>query len=1163
MESLIYIKGLALPSPAVTDIDADGDLDVFFGTEQGTITYYRNDGTRTEPRLTLVTEAFEGIDTTAVVGATAGLYPTPAFGDLDGDGDQDLLVGYYQSDCNAMEFLNTGTPTSPEFAPTPSTTTYLSPGVGGSHFDHSRPFLCDFDGDGDLDIFMGYNGSTGVTDCLRYFENTGTPQSAVFGAGATVTSVTLTAVGFPPQASPSLADLDLDGDLDLIVGHAGNGLGAVDTYLNTSGDPLSGWALDPSLAFLNPIPELRRGLMTTELRDFDGDSDVDLIAARESGLIEYWANIGTPEQAAFEYRPGFVNALDLSATGWPALADIDDDGDLDLFRGVFSYLESPTDNRGDLAFTRNDGNTTSPFWVTADWTYLNVDPFGTNPSVGLYACPTFADIDDDGDLDLFIGNWRENSSAGTSVIEFRNDGTPQVASFEFVTANYVSPAPPSDACPEFADIDQDGALDLFVGIGDSETPGSGALWYYHNDGTASSPIWASPVPDFASISSLTTIGTGARPRFIDIDHDGDLDLFLGHNTNPGRGWPARIDFFENTGAGTTPLFVTPPVDVAAILNYTAVGPVGLSFGDLDGDGDPEMLITDNDGGVALFREQAPHLAMGISTQAPVSGILTRTLVSGSTLDFEVSGETGTVSWSLVRDASGASLNSSTGMYTAGPVTGEADVIRARDDRGTPGDPSDDLIAQAHIHVISAASIAQAGQAIIVAGTRSGDTLWPSTDFLAQTAYQALLARGFTRDTVTLLTQTTNQDIDNDGLNDSDGLATLANLQAAFNALPPGTNRLFVYAVDHGGDTSGSGYVRLNPSETLTGAQLDAWLDALQTAQGTDVGAVIDCCRSGSFLDEMVAPAGQQRVVIASTLVDQDAYFTAGGHVSFSDALLGALEGGLTLGEAFDLAQGAMDRYQRAQMDDNRDGVYDRDVDGALARTWEVGAPFTAGADRPQIGTISANQTLTGGGTDALIWADDVTGASAVERVWAVVVSPEFQPNPDDLAEFPIEEQLTQRELTYDPVDERYEATLTGLSSLGAYKVILYARDVWGGVSFPKQTYINQGETTERLILCASDQAYDANSPADWSSAVINYAHQVALGRLIPETNITVLDASGNGVLESVDDPPTEAALLAAISGANGASQLTIQLVGPGSVDAFQINASDTLTASEL
>jgi hypothetical protein len=73
-------------APAFQDIDGDGDYDLFLGTADGTLTFYRNDGSPETPEWTYVTGQYNGID---VPGGSA-----PAFADIDADGDADLFVGF-------------------------------------------------------------------------------------------------------------------------------------------------------------------------------------------------------------------------------------------------------------------------------------------------------------------------------------------------------------------------------------------------------------------------------------------------------------------------------------------------------------------------------------------------------------------------------------------------------------------------------------------------------------------------------------------------------------------------------------------------------------------------------------------------------------------------------------------------------------------------------------------------------------------------------------------------------------------------------------------------------------------------------------------------------------------------------------------------------------
>ena len=135
-------------TPALVDIDADGDFDLFVGEASGALNFYRNTGTPQEPEYTLVSDEFQDID--------VGRRSYPAFHDLDGDGDQDLIVGS-ESD-GLLVFTNVGTPQEPRFEPGEPFPFRV--------FDYSAPTFGDLDDDGDLDVLVG-----GIGGGLIYYRS--------------------------------------------------------------------------------------------------------------------------------------------------------------------------------------------------------------------------------------------------------------------------------------------------------------------------------------------------------------------------------------------------------------------------------------------------------------------------------------------------------------------------------------------------------------------------------------------------------------------------------------------------------------------------------------------------------------------------------------------------------------------------------------------------------------------------------------------------------------------------------------------------------------------------------------------------------------------------------------------------------------------------------
>ena len=147
------------------------------------------------------------------------------------------------------------------------------------------------------------------------------------------------------------------------------------------------------------------------------------------------------------------------------------------------------------------------------------------------AVPELFDIDNDGDLDLFIGNSFETSAfPWNGRIKFlRNIGSNMQPDYFLEDEAFLGNLLGKELVPKFADMDNDGDGDLFVG------ELYGGILYFENTGSAETPHFT----DFTILDGID-VGYNAVPELCDFDSDGDLDLIIGAD-NGG------IQYYQNSG----------------------------------------------------------------------------------------------------------------------------------------------------------------------------------------------------------------------------------------------------------------------------------------------------------------------------------------------------------------------------------------------------------------------------------------------------------------------------------------------------------------------------------------------------------------------------------------------------------------------------------------
>jgi hypothetical protein len=261
------------------------------------------------------------------------------------------------------------------------------------------PALADLDADGDLDLIIA-DQSFGY---LKGFRNTGGRCSPIWTADESLVDN----IGpFPPRSGwaswgwPALGDLDNDSDVDLILDYQFGYLG----FRNNGNETVPKWSLDNSLIAGAESPW---SFETPTLGDLDGDGDLDLLKMTGNGVTSGYRNIGDPFSPLWARDDTLVSGipaypLEMGQTLDPNLYDLDFDGDLDLILNLAV---------GGIHGFRNKGNLTSPLWVEDENLVLNL----SFPSDGYATQLAIGDLNDDGKPDI-IG-----LSQGLSFVGYRYD----------------------------------------------------------------------------------------------------------------------------------------------------------------------------------------------------------------------------------------------------------------------------------------------------------------------------------------------------------------------------------------------------------------------------------------------------------------------------------------------------------------------------------------------------------------------------------------------------------------------------------------------------------------------------------------------------------------------------------------------------------------------
>jgi len=424
-----------------------------------------------------------------------------------------------------------------------------------------------------------------------------------------------------PQFSE--ADLNEDGILDIVIFDRKDS--RILTFINNGSE----YIYDPF--YEGTFPSMTGFCL---LRDYNCDGIMDLFSSYLLGIRLFQGTYSSEGRLKFipvadVLKDNSVNPsenIQVYEYDVPAISDVNGDGLLDLLTfdvtgSRLEYYQNESSDCSEVLWSKQTDCWGHFYETMLDAeVQLNDTCSGRLGSEMIHPGSTLTtlDMDADGDVELLLGDITYNhinllingGDAENAHIVSQNINFPS-NSLNIEQANFPATF--------YMDVTHDGIKDLIV------TPNQPNLsenvnctWLYENAGQDDSPVFEFQRKNFLT-SDMIEVGADAHPTFFDYDSDGDLDLVIGNHTfyregiNPGQSAEpyGTLTLWKNIGTNESPSFdllTEDYAEISALAGYGINDFINLhaTFGDIDADGDLDMILGEQNGYLHLFINSAPE-----------------------------------------------------------------------------------------------------------------------------------------------------------------------------------------------------------------------------------------------------------------------------------------------------------------------------------------------------------------------------------------------------------------------------------------------------------------------------------------------------------------------------------------------------------------------------